>query len=147
MTVHIQVYINNKQCLGETPALFENILCIDLTAYFPDDGKVYLKELGLRTVIPFNIYAVPRPDVKYEIKNPDGTYKTVAEIEPAGTMYVGADEYLVDANSGHFTILKAEKKHEGDYRVETTQLGVPKSAFFKLRVGSKFCTQICSVSQ
>lgn len=106
-----------------------------LTAFYPNEGKTFYKEIGKKGVIDFTILSVPRPDVSYLVKNPSGSYDNVAELDAFGTVIVGKDDYSIDANTGHLTINNIQAVHGGDWEVRSMQAGNTKVGNFKLVVG------------
>ena len=92
----------------------------------------------MKAVIEFKILADPRPEVKYEQKQADGTYVTIAEVTDTGRTIIGGASYSIDGSSGHLTINNAASKDQGEYKVEATQFGSISAGTFTLNVGGKF---------
>ena len=116
--------------------------CSFLTAYFPDNSKVFNKQLATRSIINFTIISAPRPDVKYQKRQSDGSYVTIAELTDFGIMVIGLPAYYISRTTGHLTIFNVKSTDEGEYNVTTTFSGATSRGRFTLNVYCKLLVSI-----
>ena len=114
-----------------------------MTAYFADNNEVFTKKLGTRAVVEFTILSQPRPDVRYQKKQSDGTYETIAELTDFGVMVIGRSSYGINKTNGHLTIFDVKSTDAGEYKVITTFRGVIREGRLTLNVAGKLL--ICLV--